>query len=85
MRTRTAVMLIVLALLCNGCAVAAGSLAGGLGGAIIGDSMQMGKPDTPVSCPSCMKLPDGMSKAEYEQQLREKMRQEHGLPPEDQQ
>ena len=82
---KTVVTIAVLALLCSGCAVAAGTALGGLAGGVIGNSLQRPKPDTPVDCPSCVHLSDGMTWAEYEQLLREKLRQEHGLPSQNQQ
>lgn len=64
------VLLLSVAVLCSGCALAAGTAVGGLTGVVVGSSLEGGKADTSTSCPSCQKLPNGMTRAEYEQQLR---------------
>jgi hypothetical protein len=64
-------LLAILALLSSGCAMAAGGAAAALAGGIIGNSLEAGKTDTSVNCPSCVNLPEGMDRVTYEQMLRQ--------------
>lgn len=63
-------LVVIVALYCSGCALAAGAVAGSLAGTLIGSSLELGSSDSRPDCPSCIRLPEGMKKEQYEELLR---------------
>lgn len=73
-RFAIAVLLLASAVAGSGCAMGAGLAASGISNVVVGDTLTGGKADSSDPCLSsgtCQKLPEGMTRQEYEQRLRE--------------